>query len=73
MRQKQLPLQRNKGIIYPMYKTGDTSKCNNCKPVTLLNIASTIFAVLLNKRLSDLVKKLEECRMEFSSNKIYCC
>jgi hypothetical protein len=56
-----------------MYKKGDELKCKNCKPVTVLNTASTVFAILLNKRLSDLVKKIGRMLNGISSNKIYYC
>jgi hypothetical protein len=57
----------------PIYKKGDRLKCNNYKRITLLNIASTAFAILLNKGLSDLVKKFGRMSNGISSNKIdYC-
>jgi hypothetical protein len=44
---------------------------NHYRPVILLNIAYNIFAILLDKRLSDIVKKknLEECQMGFRRNR----
>ena len=54
---EQLPTQWNGGNICPIYKKGGRLKCNNCSPITLLNTAYTTFAVLLNKRLSDMIEK----------------
>jgi len=50
---EQVQQQWNEGIICPVYKKGDRLNCNNCKPITLLNIAYKIFAILLNKRLME--------------------
>jgi hypothetical protein len=59
--------------LYVEYTEKETLKFNNCKQITLLNIASTVFAILLNKRLSDLVKKIGRMSNGISSNKIdYC-
>jgi hypothetical protein len=52
-----------------MYKKGDRLKCNNYRPITLLNINYIIFAILLNKILYDIFeKKMEECQMGFCPN-----
>jgi hypothetical protein len=51
-----LPTQWNEGVTWPIYKTGDRLKCY--RPITLLNIAHKIFAILLNKILSDTVLKI---------------
>jgi hypothetical protein len=52
---EQLPQQWNEGIICPVYKKGGRLNCNNYnyRPVTLLNKAYKIFAILLNKRLIE--------------------
>jgi len=55
--EEELPTQLNKGIVCPIYRKGGRLKCNICRPITLLNIVYKIFAVLLNKRLSDIVGK----------------
>lgn len=41
---------QHKGIkeLYVQYTKKETLKCNDYKPITLLNIASSIFDVLLN-------------------------
>jgi len=40
-----------------MYKKGERLKFNNQRPITLLNTAYKISAILLNKRLTDIVEK----------------
>jgi hypothetical protein len=54
---EQLPTQWNEGTTCTMYKKGERLKCNNQRPITLLHIAYKISAILLNKRLTDIVKK----------------
>jgi len=67
---EQSPQQLNEGIICPVYKKGDRLNCNNCRPITLLNIAYKIFAILLNKRLIENVEnKLEGNQMGFCPNR----
>jgi hypothetical protein len=67
---EQLPQQWNEEIIFPVYKEGDRLNCNNHRPITLLNIAYKIFAILLNKRLIENIEnKLEDNQMGFSSNR----
>jgi len=67
---EQLPQQLNEGIICPVYKEGDRLNCNNYRPITLLNTAYKIFAVLLNKRLIENVEnELEDNQMGFRPNR----
>jgi sorting nexin-29 len=67
---KQLPQQWNEGIICPVYKKGDRLNCNNYRPVTLLNTAYRIFAILLKKRLIEIIEnKLEDNQMVFRPNR----
>jgi hypothetical protein len=61
---EQVPQQRNEGIICPVYKKGDRLNCNNYRPITLLNIAYKIFAILLNVE-----NKLEDKQMGFRPNR----
>ena len=67
---EQLPQQWNEGIICPDYKKGDGLNCNNYRPITLLDIAYKIFAILLNNRLIENIEnKLEDNQMRFHSNR----
>jgi len=50
---EQLPTEWNEGIICPIYRIVETLKCNNYRPITLLNSACKMFTILLNKRISD--------------------
>ena len=67
---EQLTQQWNEEIICPFNKKGGRLNCNNYRPITLLNIAYKIFAILLNRRLKENIEnKLEDDQMGFHSNR----
>jgi hypothetical protein len=45
--EEQLPSQWKEGIICPVYKKGDRLDCKTYRPITLLNVAYTMFAIIL--------------------------
>jgi hypothetical protein len=65
-KKEELPKDWAEGIICPIYKKGDCSECSNYQPITLLNIAYKIFAILLNIWLSEIIQeKLSDVQMGF--------
>ena len=54
----------------PNYKKGGRLNCNNYRPITLLNLAYKIYAILLNNRLSEITEnKLGDFQMGFRLNR----
>jgi hypothetical protein len=67
---EQLPDQWNEGIICPIFKKGDRLNCENYRPITLLNIAYKIYAILLNNRLVKIVEnQLSDAEMGYRPNR----
>jgi len=65
-----LPVQWNEGIICPIYKRGDRLNFNSYRPIMLLNTVYKIYAIFLNKRLSEIIEnKLGDYQMGFRSNR----
>jgi len=65
-----LPNQWKEGIICPVYKKRDTLNCTNYRPITLLNVAYKIFAIIFNQRLVDIVEtELGDYQSDFRPNR----
>jgi hypothetical protein len=64
--EEELPAQWNERIVCPIYRKGGRLKCNMYRQITLLNIAFKIFAMLLNKRLSDSWKNWKSVKWDFA-------
>ena len=63
---EQLPSEWKEGIICPVYKRGDRLDCMNYGPMTLVNVAYKIFAIILNQRSVDIVEtELEDYQSGF--------
>ena len=45
--------------VVPIYKSGDTTKCTNYRPISVLSIINNIFEKILYKRLYDYLEKFE--------------
>jgi hypothetical protein len=68
--EEQLSSQWNKRIICPVYMKGDRLDCKNYRPITLLNVAYKIFAIILNQRLANIVEPtLGEYQSGFRPNR----
>ena len=67
---EQLPNQWKEGIIFPLYKKGDRLDCKNYRPITLLNVAYKLFAIILNQKLVDIIEtKLGDYQSGFRPNR----
>jgi len=65
-----LPTEWTEGIICPIYTKLDRMMCSNYRPNTLLKVVYKIFSILINNRLTKIVKsKLEDCQMGFRPNR----
>ena len=53
---EQLPNQWKEGIMCPLCKKGDRLDFMNYRPITLLNVAYKIFAIILNQKLVDIIE-----------------
>jgi hypothetical protein len=68
--EEQISAQWNEGLICPVLKKGDRLNCNKCRSITLLNIANKIYALLLNKRLTEIAeRKMGEQQSGFRPNR----
>jgi len=57
-------------LSYILYKKGDRMISSNYRQIILLNVAHTIFKILINNRLSSIVeRKLEDCQIGFRQNR----
>jgi hypothetical protein len=53
---EQLPNQWKERTICPLYKKGDRLDCIYYRPITMLNVAYKIFAIILNQKLADIIE-----------------
>lgn len=61
-----LPREWRKGVMCPIYKSGDKRETKNYRGVILMDIAYKVYASILNERLMEEVKdKLNESQIDF--------
>lgn len=64
--EKSIPEGWKKGVIYPIFKKGNTKEIKNYRGVTLLDTSYKIYASILNEKLKEEMKeKYEETQFGF--------
>jgi hypothetical protein len=67
---EQSPTEWLQGIICPIYKKGEQTIHSNYRPIMLLDIPYTIFTIILNNRLPEIVEsKLSDVQSGFRPNR----
>ncbi len=57
-REEEVPEEQLRARVVLIYKKGDTSKYENYRPISLLNIIYKLFAAIIQRRIASQLDKL---------------